>query len=165
MLDPVLFLECKEEFDGLLRDRMIPNNVRFEVYDYKDNYHPTSLGFYSHKSQFKGRPCVVIQGRMEDFVAKWLKNKKKRGGLPLDLDLRSGLKMTIVDTMLHEYGHIIAEYGRFKNRKITNIIHKKIGCSEEEFAEWFIDYCRKGVIFGDENDDYYRKAIVYYSKS
>lgn len=88
----------------------------------------TWLAQYRGYSQFGGRPIVWINESLHELL-----DELDR---PFDV---------AVGSILHEYGHIIAEWGKVRNREITELIQRGWGC-EEDFAEDFMRYVRHDAI-------------------
>lgn len=102
----------------------IVDDILVKIKDIKqDNW----LGLYRAFSQFKSKPIIWIN---KDII-------KISNEYEYEIDIND----LILDTLIHEYGHIIAEFGKTRNKKIHNLI-KKHWSNEEEFAEEFIFYIK-----------------------
>lgn len=106
--------------------------------------HDEWVAIYRGLSQFSGHgPIFWVcdeQPMYEDMLGKPDRHEVFRG---------------MVDSILHEYGHVIAEWGKKRNPDITMAIQERFD-DEEQFAEEFIEYVRDGCSGDDRYDDVLR---------
>ena len=95
------------------------------------------LALYRSNTQFSSEPIIWININLYDIFRKQENYERKKYG-----DSQLNEYIVITDNILHEYGHVIAEWGRVRNPKIEAIV-ASFG-SEEDFAEGFKDFIRDG---------------------
>jgi hypothetical protein len=100
---------------------------------------------YRSFSQFKEKPIF------------WL--NKNLSAMMEDLDIpEDKLHDVVYDSIVHEYGHVIAEWARTRNQKMWKVIQDNFE-DEEEWAEGFVDVMRS---FSD--NEHYNKVVKQYQK-
>lgn len=107
-----------------------------------------ALGLYRSHSQFSRGPIF------------WLST-----GIPA-LMLAEGiapheLGRVVFDTLAHEYGHVIAEFGQHCGGALYAAITGAYGTDEEEFAEDFRRFVVGGVGWG-QPPEYFQKLLGLY---
>lgn len=96
-----------------------------------------SLGLYRSGTIYRhGKPIIWINSDIEETMREYKVSPKK-------------MPTVITDTILHEYAHAIADKANFLARMVGGTtrlmeVYKKHFSDEEEFAEGFISFCRKG---------------------
>lgn len=98
------------------------------------------VAMYRGASQFRGRPIIWINDRLEYLE-------------------RDEIFNVIVDSILHEYGHVIGEWGRYREPRITEAIKRGWG-NEEEFAEDFMRYARHDFLVGADVPESEARGIM-----
>lgn len=72
---------------------------------------------------------------------------------------KQALKTDMVDSIIHEYGHVIEEWGRYRNPEIKRLIEEGFS-GNEDFAEGFIDF----VLDECQGDYRYEEILKLYKK-
>jgi hypothetical protein len=96
------------------------------------------LGLYRSMSQFRSRPIFWLNESLPDKVDDIV--DEFNPGVPVPVRRHESFKAA-VDTLLHEYGHVIAEYASKRSKSLSDKIKASWNC-EEEFAEDFMEYAR-----------------------
>lgn len=122
----VTVLEAKAARDAalkILKEAGIEDGITVKVRPFTGEQEHW-LALYRSLSQFRGRPVIWINENLDDVMEEF--------GVPEDrrFDI-------LVDDILHEYAHVIAEWGRKGNSRITELIQQ--WGTEEDFAEAFVD--------------------------
>lgn len=111
---------------------------------------PGFLGQYRSFSQFRGRPIFWLNSRLHRVVETWLAKHAR-------LDQTIDAHRVAVDTILHEYGHVIWEFARLRDPALYADVREVSDDDEEEFAETFALVVRKGSA-----SPAYRRIIAAY---
>lgn len=114
---------------------------------YRDDW----MALYRSFSQFSSRPIFWVN---EDTM-KIIKKSEK------EFDSRINPYDVVCDDIRHEYGHVIGEWGKKRNQKITEIIEKD-WTDEEDFAEGFKDYISDSA--WADNEESYDKVMDLFKK-
>lgn len=136
-------IAMKRLHDKNIDDRLIVKVKDIKQYDW--------LALYRSLSQFTSRPIF--------WINKDLPNRLKE--MDRELGTCSNEYAVVTDNILHEYGHVIAEWGKERNLKITELI-KANWEKEELFAEDFKDYINDSMF--SFNDKVHKKIIQLYMK-
>lgn len=91
------------------------------------------IAMYRHVSQFTSKPTFWVNEAIPGKVA-------ERGIDP------SMIPEIVEDSLLHEYGHVIAELGTKRDPELASLVNDVFPGDEERFAETFIDYVRGRVV-------------------
>ena len=138
----------------MLADRGIPDNIVVKVKTIKK--HPEWLALYRSRTQFRGHgPIFWVNENLPEIVERIESELDETHGRSAHLD---PLTVT-VDTLLHEYGHVVYEYATVRPDQFTIDVLERWP-DQEEFAEDFIEYIRSGWI-----DPSYEKVIDEYKKA
>ena len=129
-----------EDADGRLQRFGIVDRITIK---FRTTLEPGWLGQYRSLSQFKSGPIF------------WVNSNITEDNYP-DHDVHR----IIVDTILHEYGHVIWEFGRLRDQKLYEMCEAVSDGDEEEFAETFAV-----VVSNNAVSPTYRKIVKQYLKS
>ena len=140
---------CKELALKELKSRGITDKITVKIKDFKKKGYENWIALYRAHSQFTSRPIVWINKGLYKFIDT---EEKNTGG-------RINEYSVITDNILHEYGHIIAEWAKKRNKEMDNII-RRVWYNEEDFAEGFVAYARDSV-FADNENAYDRVIKLY----
>lgn len=113
------------------------------------------MGQYRSFSQFRSRPIIWLNPNLKSIVED---NEREIYGddfIPAVVERETFV--AAVHTIIHEYGHVIAEYLRCR----TEIWHEVLRQfdDEEDFAEGFIEYVNYQI------DSRYKKVIRIFIES
>ena len=113
------------------------------------------LGWYRNRSQF-GRNAIIYL----DIAAHAEELEK--------IDCSMPLNKVVMDTLLHEYGHVIEEFitidsQRKKDNNFLNKIQKNFN-DMEDFAELFAKYINDDTFISPNQTKALREVIDYYKK-
>ena len=112
------------------------------------------LGCYRSMSQFGSRPIICID---TEIHTKILKEQDRFSELEL--------KNAVMETLLHEYGHVIEEYIRFDARTNPNkTIINKLNTFEdmEDFAESFARWVTGRESYFEDEVKLFKELIDFY---
>ena len=143
--------KCKELAFKELKSRGITDKITVKIKDFKKKGYENWIALYRAYSQFTSRPIIWINKELYKFIA----DKEKSTGS------RINEYSVITDNILHEYGHIMAEWAKKRNKEMSNII-RRAWHNEEDFAEGFVAYTRDSVFAN--NEDVYSRVIKLYRK-
>ena len=88
------------------------------------------LAMYIRESQFRGNPQFFVNTATPGII--------DAAVLPQSVTVED----VMIDSILHEYGHVIEEWAKRKNRgDMFNLIYGPFS-DEEDFAEYMVDYFR-----------------------
>lgn len=118
------FSEAKDTAVKLLWGKGIEDDITIQLVDFEGERR-CWLALYLLRSQFRGLPVIQV-------------NENTQGVLYAMNDHEKILTV-MLESILHEYGHIIAEWGRERDPKITDLV-KRYSPDEEVFAEDFMKF-------------------------
>lgn len=146
--------EYKKLLIGILEDAGVPDTsiTLKEPKESKNNW----LGWYRGKSQF-GRNAIIYLDINAHVKALEDSNSPKEM-----------LEKVIIDTLLHEYGHVIEEFItvdsiRKNDKTILNEINSNFD-DMEDFAELFAKYINQDSYLRYEQEVVFKKVISYYKE-
>jgi hypothetical protein len=134
--DPKL-IAVIEDADARLQRFGIDDRLQIK---FRKTAEPDWLGQYRSFSQFRSGPIFWV-------------NEAAHVDQP---DVRKAL----VQTILHEYGHVIWEYARMRDPALYDLVTTIAGDDEEEFAETFAI-----VVYNDAASPAYRDVVRHYVKA
>lgn len=143
--------ECKELALKELKSRGITDKITVKIKDFKRKGYENWIALYRAHSQFTSRPIVWINKELYKFID----TEEKNTGSQINE------YSVITDNILHEYGHIIAEWAKKRNKEMDNII-RRVWHNEEDFAEGFVAYARDSIWL--DNEDAYNRIVELYKK-
>ena len=129
-----------EDADGRLQRFGIVDHITVK---FRPTSQTDSLGQYRSFSQFRGGPIC------------WVSSEITEENYP-DHDIHQ----IIVDTILHEYGHVIWEFARLRDDKLMKMCDAAAFGDEEDFAETFAV-----VVANNAVSPTYRKIVKRYVES
>ncbi len=120
------FVQAKDKAVKMLWDRGIEDDMIIELQEF-DGDRRCWLALYKKMSQFpRGYPVIQV-------------NENTQGILAAAKDKTTGINLAMLESILHEYGHIIAEWGRERDPEITRLVFQ-YASDEEVFAEDFMRF-------------------------
>jgi hypothetical protein len=133
--------------------------LRVKTFKRKDNTRWVAL--YRGFSQFASGPIIWIN---ED-IPRIMKEKCCKDDEDWEFMCATGdVNRGTIDSIIHEYAHVIAEYARYRDDKLRDFI-KSHWHDEEEFAEHFINYINDDILYiTDEESANYKKVVDWYMK-
>ena len=134
--DPQL-IAAIEDADARLQRMGIHDQLRVKFRPLAD---PTWLGQYRSLSQFRGGPIFWVD--------------------PAAHADQPDVRRAIVQTILHEYGHVIWEYARLRDPDLYDRAQTVADEDEEEFAETFAL-----VVYNGAASPAYRGIIQLYARA
>lgn len=145
----VTILEAKEARDiafKILKEAGIEDAVTVKVRPFTGDKEKW-IALYRGLSQFRGRPIIWLNEELDDLMDEYDVPEDRRFDI-------------LVDDILHEYAHIIAEWGRIRDHRITDLITESWG-DEEDYAESFILYIKDTPLQPPLLDivDFYKEAF------
>lgn len=107
------------------------------------------IAMYRSRTQFTGAGRGPIFWVSPETWNHLVKEKAEVGETPPNhVDLLN----VLTDSILHEYGHVIAEWAQLRSEPMKKIIVAGWpGWDEERFAEDFAQWLRGGFVYGDES--------------
>lgn len=136
--------DIAQEAMKLLNEHGISDKI---VVKYKEftGYRTAWLACYRDKSQFSSLPIIWINENIDDLLIKW--------------DVGLGLEYEVIlDSIIHEYGHVIAEWCKYRDQDTYYMIQSSFE-DPEDFAESLVDYIRK-----DKKSRVFKKIITAYKE-
>ena len=128
----------------LLNDHGISDKIVVK-YNRFTGYRNAWVACYRDKSQFSSSPIIWINENIDDLLVKW--------------DVGLGLEYEVIlDSIIHEYGHVIAEWCKYRDQKTYYLIQSSFE-DPEDFAESFVDYIGK-----DKKNRVFKKIITAYKE-
>jgi hypothetical protein len=87
------------------------------------------LAMYVRESQFKGNPVFYVNTRTPGII--------DAAVLPQSVTVED----VFLESILHEYGHVIDEWSKFEDLAMRNVIYGPFDRNDEEdFAEYMVDF-------------------------
>lgn len=127
-----------------------------------DNFVVKVKGTKSHDwiAQYRGNTQFTGAGRGPIFwVSPNIEEAIRDMNRELGIEEKPDVLSALVDSMLHEYGHVVAEWAHKRNEEMSGIIERGWPGSiygrpwdEERFAEDFMQWLRGGDPYGSEKD-------------
>jgi hypothetical protein len=115
--------EAKEQALAALKSHGIDDNftIKLKSEPFKKKKKKAEwLGMYRSMTQFRGHHIPIF----------WLNEKLPQFAAEVD----EPVAVTTLETILHEYGHVMYEYARVRDSKLFSMM-RNISDDEEEFAE------------------------------
>jgi hypothetical protein len=110
------------------------------------------LACYRSASQFRSRPIIWVNADLHNICLRVSQEAINPVEEPVEQILR--------DTLAHEYGHVVAEYARFRIPELQKFIFSTYS-DEEDFAEDMAKFLnRREPVYTDRN--YFRKVLGIY---
>ena len=125
---PEAFLMAKERALGLLAKAGIHDDVKIGLQKFT-GAQQCWLALYERMSQFKAPPRFWVNTQTPGII--------DAAVLPQDTTVED----VMVDSVIHEYGHVIEEWARVKNPEMKRLIYGPFS-DEEDFAEYMVDFFR-----------------------
>jgi hypothetical protein len=149
--------DFKQEFLSKLHDAGIPEfGVTLKSFQSNPD---GALGCYRALSQFRKAPIITVDIARHETV---LKEDEADGGYMFTEEL---LKSHVMDTLMHEYGHVIEEFihvdaNKTKNYKYLQMIEKFEDM--EDFAETFARWRNGRETLSKEQQNIFNEVINYF---
>jgi hypothetical protein len=115
---------------GLLKGYGINDRIDASLKDLKGD-RECWLAMYVRESQFKGNPVFYVNTKTPGII--------DAAVLPQSVTVED----VFLDSILHEYGHVIDEWGKFEDPGMRNVIYGPFNRNDEEdFPEYMIEFFR-----------------------
>ena len=127
---PASFKEAVREMSGLLQAHGIHEEITTTLKQFTGGRR-CWLALYVRGSQFRGLPIFEVNTQTPGIV--------DAAVLPQSVTVED----VFIDSLLHEYGHVIEEYARqgYPDQSMKRAIYGPFS-DEEDFAEYMVDYFR-----------------------
>ncbi|TFG89923.1 MAG: hypothetical protein E4H16_02755 [Candidatus Atribacteria bacterium] len=125
---PETFWMAKERVLGMLAGVGINEEISIGLKQFTGDQR-CWLAMYMRDSQFRGNPIFFVNTQTPGII--------DAAVLPQKITVED----VMIDSLIHEYFHVVEEWGRRKNREMYNLIYGPFS-DEEDFAEYGVDFLR-----------------------
>lgn len=125
---PEAFIMAKERALGYLHKAGIDDDIDIGLKKFYGEQE-CWLALYQRMTQFKTNPKFFVNTQTPGII--------DAAVLPQNMTVED----VMVDSILHEYGHVIEEWARVKSPEMKRLIYGPFS-DEEDFAEYMVDFFR-----------------------
>lgn len=122
------FISAQKQALGLLEKAGIHDDLDISLKQFSGDQR-CWLAKYDRMTQFKRTPVFWVNTQTPGII--------DAAVLPQDMTVED----VMVDSILHEYGHVIEEWAKVRNKKMFSMIYGPFS-DEEDFAEYMVDFFR-----------------------
>lgn len=166
MVDDKLLSDAIKQFSEYLEEHEIYDKPLIKIKDFakagvRGSENREALAVYRSKSQFtSGKPIFWVNSNFDQIIRE-VEDEVNAGG-ESHTNLDAEVFKALVDTLLHEYGHVIYESADFTSVDDPELLQliEVVSDDPEEFAEEFMQYIR-----GDSDPAFDRIVSEYGTKA
>lgn len=136
---PAAFNSARDSVVSMLRGYGIEERISASLKQF-DGEQRCWLAMYMRETQFRGDPVFYVNTQTPGII--------DAAVIPQKMTVED----VFIDSLLHEYGHVIEEWARVKNPEMKKLIYGPFS-DEEDFAEYMVDFFRN-------HRDVKRRSIV-----